>query len=225
MNAIILAAGMGIRLRPLTNEIPKCLVKVNGTPMIERQIQYLHESGITDITLISGYKAEKLDYLKEKYNVSIVFNEKYDICNNIYSMYKVLDKFSDTWVIEGDVFMNKNCFDSTIDKSAYFCVYKENYKSEWGLISDDEGKLKEITIGNGSGCIMSGISYWTKTEAAYIVKQIKKLISNNDYTNLFWDNAVLDIYKNLDINIKSIDNIYEIDTEVELIEVEKKITL
>ena len=176
MNAIILAAGMGTRLRPLTNEIPKCLVKVNGTPMIERQIRYLHEAGVTDITLISGYKAEKLDYLKEKYNLSIVFNEKYDICNNIYSMYKVLDKFNDTWVIEGDVFMNKNCFDSTIDKSAYFCVYKENYKSEWGLISDDEGKLKEITIGNGSGYIMSGISYWTKTEAAYIVKQIKKLI-------------------------------------------------
>ena len=72
---------------------------------------------------------------------------------------------------------------------------------------------------------MSGISYLTKTEAAYIVKQIKKLIRNNDYTNLFWDNAVLDIYKNLDINIKSIDNIYEIDTEVELIEVERKITL
>ena len=55
MNAIILAAGMGTRLRPLTNEIPKCLVKVNGTPMIERQIRYLHEAGDTDITLISGY--------------------------------------------------------------------------------------------------------------------------------------------------------------------------
>ena len=51
MNAIILAAGMGTRLRPLTNDIPKCLVKVNGMPMVERQIQFLHEIGIEDIRL------------------------------------------------------------------------------------------------------------------------------------------------------------------------------
>lgn len=64
MNAIILAAGMGTRLRPLTNDRPKCLVKVGGMPMVERQIQYLLEIGVTDITLISGYKAESLNYLK-----------------------------------------------------------------------------------------------------------------------------------------------------------------
>ena len=54
MNAIILAAGMGTRLRPLTNDRPKCLVAVNGVPMVERQIQFLKEKGIDDITLISG---------------------------------------------------------------------------------------------------------------------------------------------------------------------------
>ena len=48
MNAIILAAGLGTRLRPLTNDRPKCLVPVLGTPMIEQQIRFLHESGITD---------------------------------------------------------------------------------------------------------------------------------------------------------------------------------
>ena len=54
MNAIILAAGLGTRLRPLTNDRPKCLVPVLGTPMIEQQIHFLHESGITDITIVSG---------------------------------------------------------------------------------------------------------------------------------------------------------------------------
>ena len=63
MNAIILAAGMGTRLRPLTNDRPKCLVAVNGVPMVERQIQFLKEKGIDDVTLISGYKAESLAYL------------------------------------------------------------------------------------------------------------------------------------------------------------------
>ena len=83
MNAIILAAGMGTRLRPLTNDCPKCLVAVNGVPMVERQIQFLKEKGIDDITLISGYKAEALAYLKDRYGVDIVINDKYDTSSSI----------------------------------------------------------------------------------------------------------------------------------------------
>lgn len=221
MNAIILAAGMGTRLRPLTNDIPKCMVKVNGVPMVERQIQFLHEANIKDITLVSGYKAERLDYLKEKYNVNIIFNEKYDICNNIYSMVKSLDIFRDTWVIEGDIYMHKNCFSQDINQSTYFAAYKQNYVNEWGLETNDEGKLIDIVIGNGTGFIMSGISFWTRKDSELIKNRIQELISKNDYTNLFWDNAVIDIHKSLDINVTRFNNIFEIDTEKELIEVER----
>ena len=79
MNAIILAAGMGTRLRPLTNDRPKCLVEVNGIPMVERQIQFLKEKDIEDITLISGYKAEALDFLKEKYGVDTIYIKRNDV--------------------------------------------------------------------------------------------------------------------------------------------------
>ena len=58
MNAIILAAGMGTRLRPLTNDRPKCLVAVNGAPLLERQVQFLQDKGLDDVTLISGHNAE-----------------------------------------------------------------------------------------------------------------------------------------------------------------------
>lgn len=223
MNAIILAAGMGTRLRPLTNEIPKCLVKVSGVPMVERQIQYLHEAGITDITLVSGYKAEKLDYLKDKYGVDIVFNERYDTCNNIYSLYKVLDRFGDTWVIEGDVFMNKNCFTADIHQSTYFAKYHDHYENEWGLETDENGKLVNINIGNGLGCIMSGISYWTKDDASQISTSLLNTIQQNNYTDLFWDNIVLSLYHSLDIRVARFDEIYEIDNKEELIEVEKTV--
>ena len=128
MNAIILAAGMGTRLRPLTNDRPKCLVEVNGIPMVERQIQFLKEKGIEDITLISGYKAEALDFLKEKYGVDIVFNDRYDSCNNINSLYIVRDRFHDTYVMEGDVYMDKNVLLSEVSQSTYFAK-KKKYKN------------------------------------------------------------------------------------------------
>lgn len=223
MNAIILAAGMGTRLRPLTNEIPKCLVPVNGVPMIERQIQFLHEKGITDITLVSGYKAEKLDYLKEKYGVDIVFNYKYDTCNNIFSMYLVRERLHDTYVIEGDVYMDKNCFMQDIKQSTYFSMWKDEEVNEWGLSIDEKNNLQEIVIGKVKGYIMSGISYWTASDAQKIVTHINEIISSKDYTDLFWDNAVIDIYRLLNIQVHGVDCIYEIDTEAELRALERNL--
>ena len=60
MKAIILAAGLGTRLRPLTDEVPKCMISVNGIRIIDKQINNLHKHGITDIIIVGGYKADVL---------------------------------------------------------------------------------------------------------------------------------------------------------------------
>ena len=84
MRAILLAAGIGSRLRPLTLETPKPLIQVKGEPIIERQIKALNDVGITDILIVTGYLNKKFEYLKEKYGVKILNNDKYDKYNNIY---------------------------------------------------------------------------------------------------------------------------------------------
>lgn len=224
MNAIILAAGMGTRLRPLTNDKPKCLVEVNGVPMVERQIQFLKEKGINDITLISGYKAEALDYLKEKYGVDIVFNDRFDTCNNINSLYIVRVRFHDTYVLEGDVYMDKNVLSSDVSQSTYFAK-KKKYENEWGLEVDENNKLTHINIGNGEGFLMSGISYWKGDDCKKIVAHMEDVYATKDYTNFYWDNMVLDIYPELDICVNEIDGIYEIDTPEELKEVERMLAI
>ena len=66
MKAIILAAGLGTRLRPMTENTPKALVQVNQKPLVEYQIEYLKERGIDDIIIVVGYLKEQFDYLKEK---------------------------------------------------------------------------------------------------------------------------------------------------------------
>ena len=160
--------------------------------------------------------------LKEKYGVDIVFNDRYDTCNNINSLYIVRDRFHDTYVMEGDVYMDKNVLLSEVSQSTYFAK-KKKYENEWGLEVDENNKLVKINIGAGNGFLMSGISYWKADDCKKIINHMEEVYATKDYTNLYWDNMVLDIYPELDIHVKEIKDIYEIDTPEELKEVELKI--
>ena len=70
MKALILAGGRGKRLRPITDKIPKPLILINNTPLIERSIKYLKKFGINDIIICSGYKSKQIEnFLKKKRKV------------------------------------------------------------------------------------------------------------------------------------------------------------
>lgn len=114
MQAIILAAGTGSRLRPLTDTVPKCMVKVNGIPMIERTIDALVAAGIKKLIIGLGYKSEVLkDFIRRTFDekrlngMQIEFGENpdYDKTNNIYSLYLLKEflKADDTLLIESDL--------------------------------------------------------------------------------------------------------------------------
>ena len=76
-NAVILAAGLSSRFAPISYEKPKGLLKVRGEVLVERQIEQLLAAGITDITVVVGYKKEYFFYLEDKFGVSIVVNPDY----------------------------------------------------------------------------------------------------------------------------------------------------
>ena len=89
MNAIILAAGKGERLHPLTENKPKCLVELFGKSLLQWQINAFHEFGIDDITVVSGYKSEEI----HSPYVTILKNEKFDSTNMVESLLKRLIAF------------------------------------------------------------------------------------------------------------------------------------
>ena len=163
-NAIILAAGFGMRMVPINFSTPKALLEINGERLIERQIKQLHEVGVTDITVVVGFMKENFEYLIDEYGVDLVVNEDYSVKNNIHSLRLVSDRLSNTYIIPCDIWSDTNPFNPT-----------ELYS--WYMVSDliDEDstvrvnrKIELVTVGSHeSGNGMIGISYLLAPDAEF----------------------------------------------------------
>lgn len=151
MKALILAAGLGSRLAPITDNLPKSLVPVNGKPIIFKQIENLHENGITDITVISGYKADVLEKaIHEKYpDIKVIESVNYATTNNMYSAYLGIKAIG----TEGFLMMNADVFhDASIEAALIACHAKNaivvdigRYNEESMKVIEKNGRLVEIS--------------------------------------------------------------------------------
>lgn len=108
MKVIILAAGQGTRLRPLTDNKPKCMVEINGVSIIDRQLQVMHNCGINDehITIITGYRSDVLQEKFKKTEINIIKNEEFESTNMVCSLMcasKVMEQEDDILISYGDI--------------------------------------------------------------------------------------------------------------------------
>lgn len=160
-NAIIMAAGKSSRFAPLSYEIPKGLLQVKGEVLIERQIRQLQEAGVTDITVVVGYMQEKFRYLQEKYRVELVENKDYDRYNNTSTLMCVLDRISDTYICSSDNYFSKNVFIEKPHSAYYATEYSEGETNEWCMDIDDDGRIRNVTIGGRAAWYMLGHVYFS----------------------------------------------------------------
>ncbi|MFT8351241.1 sugar phosphate nucleotidyltransferase [Clostridium saccharoperbutylacetonicum] len=218
MRAILMAAGMGTRLRPLTENTPKSLIEVNGMSLLERQILNLRECGINEIIVLTGYLHEKFDDIVKKYNLIKVVNEKFDVYNNIYTMYLVRQYLNDAFVIDADNYITRNFLSKTKPTtSVYYSACKENIVGEWILKYDDNGRIFGVDIGKEGDepkYIMSGASFWTEKDGELIAKKVEEAVDKGDFRDLYWDSIAVDNLKNMNVYIEKIesDDIFEIDS-------------
>lgn len=109
LRAVILAAGEGTRLRPMTLDVPKCLVEVAGMPLLGRMMDPLVEAGVEEIVVVTGYLSEKVDeYLKRvqrRVPCKTVYNPRFNTANNYYSLLVAEDvlKGAPFLKVDGDV--------------------------------------------------------------------------------------------------------------------------
>ena len=219
--AIILAAGLGSRMNPVTNNLPKPLIKVRGKRIVETSIDALIMAGINDIYIVCGYLADKFQCLADKYpNIKFMFNEHYKESNNISSIICAGNMIENAYVIEGDLFLRNPNIITPIQQaeSNYLGIYT-NYTDDWCFNVDDEGYIKKISIGGQNCYQMVGISYWTAEDGKKLINHAEKVFESPDGKNKYWDEIAFSLFTSeykIKIRNCSAEDVVEIDTLKEL---------
>ncbi len=217
--AIILAAGFGSRLAPVTLKTPKPLIEVNGVRIIDTLIDALIAQGITNIIIVRGYLKEKFDVLKKKYpTITFVDNELFNRENNISSLVKAIDYVDRCYICEADLLISNPDIIKKYQFSSNYLAAKVKETDDWCFdkVNGYIGKFRQ----GGEDCYQEfGISYWNEEDSAKLREYTIKTYNSRGGKEKFWDFAPLVNHKNsfkIEIrpchkqDIVEIDNFYEL---------------
>ena len=186
-NAIILAAGFGMRMVPINTETPKGLLEIKGERLIECTIRQLHEVGITEIYVVVGFMKEQYEYLIDEYGVDLIVAPDYASKNNLHSLKTAADHLSNSYIIPCDIWCEKN-------------PYSRNELYSWYMVSDmvdDDSTVRvnrkqELVVQKeqAGGNAMIGICYLLEAEAAVVRERLEELGRDSRYDGAFWEETL-----------------------------------
>ena len=186
-NAIILAAGFGMRMVPINTETPKGLLEIKGERLIECTIRQLHEVGITEIYVVVGFMKEQYEYLIDEYGVELIVAPDYASKNNLHSLKTAADHLSNSYIIPCDIWCEKN-------------PYSRNELYSWYMVSDlvdDDSTVRvnrkqELVVQKeqAGGNAMIGICYLLETEAEIVRERLEELGRDSRYDGAFWEETL-----------------------------------
>ena len=186
-NAIILAAGFGMRMVPINTETPKGLLEIKGERLIECTIRQLHEVGITEIYVVVGFMKEQYEYLIDEYGVDLIVAPDYTSKNNLHSLKTAADHLSNSYIIPCDIWCEKN-------------PYSRNELYSWYMVSDlvdDDSTVRvnrkqELVVQKeqAGGNAMIGICYLLETEAEIVRERLEELGRDSRYDGAFWEETL-----------------------------------
>lgn len=214
-----MAAGTSSRFVPLSVERPKGLVEVKGEILIERQIRQLKEAGITDITLVVGYKAEMFAYLRDKYAVDIVYNEDFARYNNTSSLIRVIEKLDNTFICSSDNYFPENVFTRESVDSYYSALYAEGKTNEYCLITNAEDQITDVKVGGHDSWYMVGHVFFNHEFSEKFRKLMIKEYCNKTTKQGYWEDLYIryiDQLPKMKINRYKEGDIQEFDSLDEL---------
>ncbi len=220
-----MAAGTGQRMRPVSDTIPKPLIKVNGVGMIDSIIEAMHNNGITEIYVVVGYLAEKFRHLEEQYGVTLIHNNFYNRANNISSLYVARDHLENCLITDGDILVSKDdVYAIEAEKSEYSTVWTDDPSNEW-IVKENDGRIVFCDKNGGkAGWQLFSISRWNSDDGKKLKRWVEEEFEINKQYNLYWDDIPLFIHlDDLNLGIRPIkrDSFTEIDDFKDLVRIDK----
>jgi len=201
MKAVILAAGIASRLRPLTDTTPKCLLKVGERCLLQRAFDALLQNGFREFVIVTGYRQQQIvDFLESRYpalEITFVYNEKYASTNNIYSLWLTrpyADK-EDILLLDSDILFDPQLVAGLLGYGRADALALNRHalgEEEIKVIADDEGKVLEISktcsisraIGESIGIEKMSAAY---TEALF--RELEVMVTREGLDNIFYERA------------------------------------
>jgi len=213
MEAMILSGGRGTRLRPITDAIPKPLITINNTPLIDWSIKYLKKFGITDIILCNGYRSKQIEkYLKSKNNFgcAIQYSIEKTPLGTAGAIKKAMKKISGKSfiVINGDIITNLNLKKIT---NKLNCIAAIELRTKFGTMKINKNKIvkfnektdvENIWMNPGVYHLDASIGKILPTKGSLEGLIFPKLVKKNSLSTIKFKNVLwhsIDSHKDIEI--------------------------
>ena len=200
MIGVILAAGMAKRLRPLTDEKPKCLLEVGGKTLLQRTVDAMISAGIKEFVVVTGYRENMIrEFLTARYpqyTINFIDNPDYEHNNNIFSLWLAMEKLHGTEVLlmDSDILCDPEAVRRVARKTVPALAMQQHElgEEEMKIVVDTEGRITEISktcspkdaIGESVGIEKMTEEY---TEAIY--QELRKMILEEGLIDIFYERA------------------------------------
>jgi choline kinase len=226
MKAIILAAGNGKRLSPYTNEIPKCLLDLDGITMLENQLNNIRQYGIDDVVIVTGYKFDKIEQFLKNYDslgmrIKTIYNPFYRETNSLVSLWIARGEMNqDLVVMNGDDVFEFDLLEKILDAKEHNIILPFKIKNKY---DDEDMKIdiyenyvaeigKSLTIPISGEAV--GIRAFRNMGVVHLKRALEEEIRTAGATEKWYASAVQQlIYKGHKVNAIDIEDLYWMDVD------------
>jgi choline kinase len=200
MIAVILAAGMAKRLRPLTDNQPKCLLKIGEVSLLQRSIDALIANNIHDMIIVTGYLENKIKkFLSCQYpdeTIHLIYNSDYEITNNLYSLWLTspYTEGKDFLLLDSDLLYDDRIISRMLEQEETTLAVNHHKmgKEEMKVIADHQGNVIEINkICDPEKALGEsvGIEKITASYSHALFKELDQMVKQEGLVNLFYERA------------------------------------